>query len=106
MDPAQEYKRQVEESGQSPGVKWKMPLHIVHTISISADKYRDTNADADADDIGISNANANANANANDSEKNANACETQYFLLLRLFIERPARPWGVSLWQFSVYGWN
>jgi hypothetical protein len=32
-DPLQESKRNVEEFGQSPGVKTKTPLHVVHTIS-------------------------------------------------------------------------
>lgn len=31
-DPSQEYRRTSEESGQSPGVKTKTPLHVVHTI--------------------------------------------------------------------------
>jgi hypothetical protein len=31
-DPLQESKRSVEEFGQSPGVKTKTPLHVVHTI--------------------------------------------------------------------------
>ena len=26
------------------------------------------------------------------------------FVILRLFITRPAMHWGVSLWQFDVYG--
>lgn len=89
MDPSQEYRRQVKESGRSPGVKRKMSLHIVHTIYISTD------LDPDRD--------VNANINAN---RNYTSCETQYFSRLRLFVEKPARPWGISLWQFSVYGWN
>lgn len=32
-DPLQESKRSVKEFGQSPGVKTKMPLHVLHTIA-------------------------------------------------------------------------
>lgn len=31
-DPSQEKLRQVKKSGQSPGVKFKTPLHVTHTI--------------------------------------------------------------------------
>ncbi len=67
-DSTQEKRRSEEISGQSPGVKQKMPLHVVHTLSIS-----DNNCSA--------------------------------LRYLRLYIKKPARPWGVSLWQFDVYGW-
>ncbi len=67
-DSTQETRRSEETSGQSPGVKRKIPLHIVHTLSISD-----------------------------------NNCPASRYL--RVYIKKPARPWGVSLWQFDVYGW-
>jgi len=66
-DEMHKSRRVVKESGQSPGVKRKMPLHVVHTISM--DVERD--------------------------------CPIE---ILRLFIKKPFRVWGVSLWQFDVYG--
>mmetsp|Transcript_33898 Transcript_33898/g.69059 ORF Transcript_33898/g.69059 Transcript_33898/m.69059 type:complete len:363 (+) Transcript_33898:256-1344(+) len=63
------------ESGQSPGVKQKMPLHIVHTINWG---------------------------NYVNEEEESRRCRTLRFL--RIFIRRPARGWGVSLWEVDVYG--
>ena len=37
-DQSQEYRRTSEESGQSPGVKTKTPLHVVHTIDGFSEK--------------------------------------------------------------------
>jgi len=65
-DPSQEHRRTSEESGQSPGVKTKTPLHVVHTID------------------GFS--------------------EKKPIRYLRVFIYRSVMGWGVSLWQFDVYG--
>jgi len=69
-----ESKLVVEETGQSPGVKRKMPLHVVHKISMDIDGR---NGDVTGD------------------------CSLKF---LRLFIKKPFRAWGVSLWQFDVYG--
>lgn len=68
-DNSQEFRRKVIETGQSPGVKFKMPLHVIHTI--------------DLNDI---------------SEK----CPSLRYL--RLFINKSEMGWGVSIWQFDVYG--
>jgi hypothetical protein len=60
-------RRKTIKSGQSPGVKYEMPLHIKHII-------------------------------------NFNNIDNNPFRYLRLFIVKPANFWGVSLWQFDVYG--
>ncbi|KAL7524081.1 hypothetical protein ACHAWF_000811 [Thalassiosira exigua] len=67
-------RRSEREYGQSPGVKRKMPLHVVHTIDWQADR-------------------------AGESEKNCPA-----LMYLRVCIRKPAMGWGVSLWQADVYG--
>ncbi|KAL7461207.1 hypothetical protein ACHAXS_001631, partial [Conticribra weissflogii] len=64
------------ESGQSPGVKQKMPLHVVHTID-----WGDFDPEV---------------------EVRSRKCRTLRFL--RIFIRKPARGWGVSLWEVDVYG--
>jgi hypothetical protein len=69
--------RQVEEYGQSPGVKQKLPLHIIHTIFWEEDVLQ-----------------------IDDKSK----CRTMRNL--RIFIRKPARGWGVSLWQVDVYGFE
>eukprot|EP00929_Paragymnodinium_shiwhaense_P013368 TRINITY_DN121229_c0_g1_i1.p1 TRINITY_DN121229_c0_g1~~TRINITY_DN121229_c0_g1_i1.p1 ORF type:complete len:248 (+),score=35.24 TRINITY_DN121229_c0_g1_i1:84-827(+) len=60
-------KRSVVQTGQSPGVKFKMPLHVIHTIDLPTTQIT--------------------------------------FKYLRLYIARPGHGWGVSLWQFNVWGW-
>jgi hypothetical protein len=67
-DPNQQSARSETKSGQSPGVKAKMPLHIVHTIHPILD----------------------------DAKKPVR--------FLRLHILKSVTGWGVSLWQFDVYG--
>lgn len=70
-DPAQDNMRSVSQSGQSPGVKQKRPLHVVHKLSLSGTPP---------------------------AQKRLRA--------LRLHILKPATGWGVSLWQFDVYGFH
>jgi hypothetical protein len=66
-DQSQQAARAVEEIGQSPGVKTKTPLHVVHTLY---------------------------------------PLQTRKPLrYLRLYILKSAMGWGVSLWQFDVYGY-
>lgn len=65
-DPSQEKYRSTVKTGQSPGVKTKTPLHVIHTIfPIKVKK------------------------------------PLRY---LRLYIQKSAMGWGVSLWQFDVFG--
>ena len=65
-----------DEYGQSPGVKEKLPLHIIHTIDWSG--------------------------NSTDSDEFDERCHhTKY---ARIFIRKSARGWGVSLWQVDIYG--
>ena len=71
-------RRTTEEYGQSPGVKRKMPLHVVHTIDWT------TTAEARDEDVG-----------------DGHCRRLRY---LRVYIRRPARGWGVSLWQVDVFG--
>ena len=60
--------RSTVTSGQSPGVKQKIPLHVIHTIILDAEARK------------------------------------MKFRYLRLYILKPASNWGVSVWQFDVYG--
>ena len=71
--------RTVEEYGQSPGVKQKLPLHIVHAIEWTPqlDEKEATKG-------------------------NDHNCHRIKYL--RVFIRKPARGWGVSLWQVDVFG--
>ena len=69
-------RRVAVESGQSPGVKAKTPLHVVHTLDWSG-----------ADDAG-----------------DADGRDCRVARYLRVFVRKPARGWGVSLWQVDVYG--
>lgn len=67
-DPSQKSSRSVEEVGQSPGVKMKTPLHVVHKLY---------------------------------------PLQTRKPLrYLRLYILTSAMGWGVSLWQFDVFGFH
>lgn len=67
----------VEQHGQSPGVKERLPLHVIHKIywmeGVRSDIY---------------------------DEK----CLSMRYL--RIFIRKSARGWGVSLWQVDVYGYT
>ena len=76
--------RLVEQYGQSPGVKQKLPLHIIHTIDFTANK------DA-IKDLGI-----------NKGDLVDGRCRILKYM--RVFIRRPARGWGVSIWEVDVYG--
>jgi hypothetical protein len=74
--------------GQSPGVKQKLPLHIIHTIEWTTqtkpiELINDEQSNQEGDD---------------------NSCQTTAFRYLRIFIRKPARGWGVSLWEVDVYG--
>ena len=66
----------VEETGQSPGVKTKTPLHVIHTITMQS----------------------------GDSKRKEQQHET-LIRYLKIWIQRPGKHgWGVSLWQVDVYG--
>jgi hypothetical protein len=67
-DPTQQSARSETKSGQSPGVKAKMPLHVVHTIHPISDTAKKP---------------------------------VRY---VRLHILKSVTGWGVSLWQFDVFG--
>jgi hypothetical protein len=81
-------RRKTEEFGQSPGVKRKMPLHVVHTIDWEAAKEDEVD-DAASERSGI-------------VVDNDGSCRKLRYL--RVYIRRPARGWGVSLWQVDVHG--
>lgn len=68
-DPSQRNSRSVEKSGQSPGVKTKTPLHVVHTLHPLQQPSQ------------------------------------RPLRYLRLYILKSAMGWGVSLWQFDVFGY-
>ena len=70
----------VEETGQSPGVKTKTPLHVIHTISIQSTSDI-MQLQSERDDKG------------------------RWIKYLKVWIQRPGKHgWGVSLWQIDVYG--
>lgn len=68
-----------QEYGQSPGVKEKLPLHIIHTIDWEAES---------GSDVVMS-----------DGECHA-------LRYLRVFIRKSATGWGVSLWQVDAFGFE
>lgn len=70
----------VTKSGKSPGVKEPMPLHVVHEIQL--------------------------NGNAKHDNTNINSSRLRPFSYLRLHILKSKTGWGVSLWQFDVYGFR
>lgn len=63
--------RTTREEGQSPGVKTKMPLHIIHNINL---------------------------------QHQSDIHPFEAYRYLKVYILRPARGWGVSLWQVDVFG--
>ena len=69
----------VTKSGRSPGVKEPMPLHVVHEIQLNGN-------------------------GKNDNINNPN--RHRPFRFLRLHILKSKTGWGVSLWQFDVYGFR
>ena len=69
--------KSVSESGQSPGVEEKRPLHVVHEIRLSAA-----------------------------TDEAVRAVRRRPFRYLRLHILKSKTGWGVSLWQFDVYGFR
>jgi len=95
-DASQDRMRTVESSGRSPGVNSKTPLHYVHTIRFppSATVYgqregqgRDVTTGDDGGGVVVS-------------------CKDPV-RFLRVYIRKPAsHGWGVSLWQFDVYGYK
>ena len=81
------------EYGQSPGVKQKLPLHIIHTIEWKA-----------SSSATILNNNNNNNKKSEQGSESNNCHGMTTFRYLRIFIRKPARGWGVSLWEVDVYG--
>ena len=69
--------RSVSESGRSPGVEEKRPLHVVHDIRLS-----------------------------NSNNDNINKAKHKPVRYIRLHILKSVTGWGVSLWQFDVYGFR
>mmetsp|Transcript_14310 Transcript_14310/g.23323 ORF Transcript_14310/g.23323 Transcript_14310/m.23323 type:complete len:142 (+) Transcript_14310:2-427(+) len=80
------------EYGQSPGVKQKLPLHIIHTIEWKASSSATI----------LNNNNNNKKSEQGSESNNCHGMTT--FRYLRIFIRKPARGWGVSLWEVDVYG--
>ena len=68
----------IVEYGQSPGVKEKLPLHIIHTIDWSE--------------------------NSSGVVIPSDRCHAMRYL--RIFIRKSARGWGVSLWQVDAFGFD
>ena len=78
-------RRRSEKTGQSPGVKSIMPLHVVHYLNWT-----------------FTNGSGGNPGSRNDNESSYSKNGELRFL--KLFIKKPAVGWGVSLWQFDVYG--
>lgn len=76
-----EGQRSSREYGQSPGVKTKMPLHVVHTVQLQMSRPAKQG-------IGLA---------------LSEAARTS-FRRMRVYIVKPGRGWGVSLWQLDVHG--
>ena len=99
--------RTEEEYGQSPGVKQKLPLHIVHTIEWTPAASTMSNEQRSNND-----SSNNANNLAKQQQQNNNrgssstttTCQTTSFQYLRIFIRKSVHGWGVSLWEVDVYG--
>lgn len=69
--------RSMAESGMSPGVKEERPLHVIHEIRLS-----------DSTNVEV------------------NKVKHKSMRYLRLHILKSITGWGVSLWQFDVYGFR
>ena len=79
--------RNTTRTGQSPGVKTIMPLHIIHSIN-----WTTTLSGGDVDSTIKYEA---------EGKKDDTIRTLRY---LRLYILKPAVGWGVSLWQLDVFG--
>jgi len=77
--------------GQSPGVKQKLPLHILHTIEWTTSSLDNNDQTSEGND-------------GSDRESSGPCQTTTAFRYLRIFIRKPARGWGVSLWEVDVIG--
>ena len=85
-----------EAYGQSPGVKQKLPLHIIHTIEW-----------ASSSSLSLTPNSKNGQSNSGESHlRGGGSCQTTTaFRYLRIFIRKPAHNgWGCSLWEVDVYG--
>lgn len=104
--------RTEEEYGQSPGVKQKLPLHIIHTIEWTIDASTMSNEEQRSNNDESSNANNNLatkQEQQNDnrgSSSTTTTCQTTSFQYLRIFIRKSVHGWGVSLWEVDVYGFT
>lgn len=75
--------RRTERTGQSPGVKAKMPLHVIHYLNWTSPDGRSNTASK--------------------SSMEGDSARNRELRFLKLYIRKPAVGWGVSLWQFDVY---
>ncbi|KAL7457392.1 hypothetical protein ACHAWC_011215 [Mediolabrus comicus] len=103
-------KRTEEEYGQSPGVKQKLPLHIIHTIEWTTAASTMSNEEQRSNSDGSNNANNSAtkqqqNTHRGSSSTTTTTCQTTSFQYLRIFIRKSVHGWGVSLWEVDVYGY-
>jgi hypothetical protein len=76
-----------EETGESPGVNFKTPLHIIHTLAQQQQQQQQQGSRHQAPNV----------VPEKDPPK------LQY---LRLTIRKSAMGWGVSLWRVQVFGWR
>ncbi len=91
------------EYGQSPGVKQKLPLHILHTIEWTSTTTTTVSSLLNNNEQSSSGKEGN-NVGRKSSSGSCSSSTTSLFRYLRVFIRKPARGWGVSLWQVDVYG--
>jgi len=87
-DPVEAARRSIYQSGQSPGVSFKLPLHVVHELTLEA-SGSSPQLPAEAEGGGV----------GQEEE------EGEGYRWVRLVMQRPSKNgWGVSLWQMSLYG--
>jgi hypothetical protein len=87
------------EYGQSPGVKQKLPLHIIHTIEWTA-----SSPSSSLTLKNKKNGQGNNESHLRGGGIGRSCQTTTVFRYLRIFIRKSARGWGVSLWEVDVYG--
>jgi hypothetical protein len=76
-----------------PGVKRKMLLHVVHSIDFWDMAHNDASASDGGGTVVIDD---------HDHDDDGRGCRKLRYLCV--YIRRPARGWGVLLWQADVYG--
>ena len=84
-------RRSIFQSGQSPGVSFKLPLHVVHELTL--------------DPVGTPASHTQGDEGGEGNEKETKKEEGEKYRWVRVVMQRPSKNgWGVSMWQLSLYG--